>query len=186
MPPISLLFLFLLHLSTSLLIPESFLPHIDVHPRSANTLDSPAPESWLIDRLDIHTMSTHPDPRENWQVPMNTTLSFDITLPSINMSAEPITASPSTPSTFTCGAEFPDHTLPDGFQMCILDFDMERANADIFAFEMRPYAEDPSVIDLEGFRPELSFTLVVSRAVWKGGVLYVIPTSIPFLPVAGV
>ena len=73
-------------------------------------------------------------------------------------------------------SEFPDHTLPEGAQMCILDFNMKRGNADIFAFWMLPYAPDASVVDMESFRPELSFELFVSRAIWQGGLLYVLPT----------
>lgn len=57
--------------------------------------------------------------------------------------------------------------------MCVLDFNMQHGNADIFGFEMKPYATDPRVIDMDGFRPELSVTLVVARAVSQGGVLYV-------------
>lgn len=169
----SILFLFLTPISTCLLIPIDFLPSSYIHPRTPSLHTSP-PESWLITRLNIHTMSTHPNPRENWQVPMNTTLDFEIVVPLLNRSAPSLTASPDLHQTFTCKAEFPKGELPHGFVLCRVDINVDGVGADVFAFGLQPYSADPDAVGREGFRPELSFTVTVQRAVWRGGVLYVV------------
>jgi hypothetical protein len=110
-----------------------------------------ANETWTIPRLDMHMMSTTTGlPGNTWPLSayFNTTISFDILLPSH-------TSSPSnTTISTTCIASFPNGTLPTGLTYCLAPSPTEA-----LWFTMSPYT------DLGPRRPELSFVLSLESAV---------------------